>query len=97
MRVKITYLAPNNKEHFVVEGELIFGDALLNEFIGVRDDEDNFVQLVPQGSVLRIDTYEFDEDLFKVDVESVRRSKHAAMQRMSDDLDRGQNRSGFHG
>ncbi len=96
MRVTLHYTTPVHGEEHQIEGDLVFGDALLNEYMGVRNDEG--VHLIPGGLVLRIFTSEFDSDLYEVDVESVRASKHLALKRINAEQQREKHpRSGFHG
>ena len=44
--------------------------------------------LVPAATIIEIQTYELDEDLYTIDIESMKRSKEHALRKMHSDMDR---------
>jgi len=100
MNSAITYFETGSKEVHTVTGELFFGDALLGEYIGVKQDNGWHV-FVPSSTVINITVPNMgdDEDLYKVDIASVRRSKEVALRRISKEMDResGVGGGAFHG
>lgn len=89
MNVEITYFQTGSKEIKSVKGELFFGDALLGEYVGVKNTKSRLPYfLIPTATVVSIAVEDLDEDLYMVDVDSVRRSKELALRRISNDIDR---------
>lgn len=97
MQAKIEYFETGTKNIKYAEGKLFFGDALLTDYIGLKREGEDYL-LIPSATVITIQTYELDEELYMVDVASMKRSKMAALKRMDNDLLR-QDDSGrpFHG
>jgi hypothetical protein len=91
MIAKIIYFETGTKEVRETEGELFFGDALLSDYIGVkRVDGDNASDylLVPSATIIAIQTYQLDEELYTIDIDSMKRSKAHALKRLHTDMDR---------
>jgi len=84
---KIVYFETGTKKVREAEGELLFGDALLSEYIGVKRPDNDYL-LVPSATIIEIQTYELDEDLYTIDIDSMKRSKAHALKRMHNDMDR---------
>ena len=96
MKVTITYFETGTKTIKDVTGDLFFGDALLNDYLGVKGDEG--YTLVPSATVVKIHTTELDEELFMVNTDSVKRSKQLALRNMQNEMDREDaNGRPFHG
>lgn len=87
MIAKIVYFETGTKKVREAEGELLFGDALLSEYIGVKRPDNDYL-LVPSATIIEIQTYELDEDLYTIDIDSMKRSKAHALKRMHIDMDR---------
>lgn len=87
MIAKIVYFETGTKKVREAEGELLFGDALLSEYIGVKRPDSDYL-LVPSATIIEIQTYELDEDLYTIDIDSMKRSKAHALKRMHIDMDR---------
>lgn len=87
MIAKIVYFETGTKKVREAEGELIFGDALLSDYIGVKRPDSDYL-LVPSATIIEIQTYELDEDLYTIDIDSMKRSKAHALKRMHIDMDR---------
>lgn len=87
MIAKIVYFETGTKKVREAEGELLFGDALLSEYIGVKRPDSDYL-LVPSATIIEIQTYELDEDLYTIDIDSMKRSKAHALKRMRIDMDR---------
>lgn len=87
MIAKIVYFETGTKKVREAEGELLFGDALLSEYIGVKRADSDYL-LVPSATIIEIQTYELDEDLYTIDIDSMKRSKAHALKRMHIDMDR---------
>lgn len=96
MKVTLTYFETGTKEVKSVDGNLFFGDALLSDYIGVSSETNGYT-LIPHATIIKIEAKELDEDLYLVDIESVRRSKHMALKRMNNDMDREHRGGAFHG
>jgi len=89
MNVELTYFETGTKEIKSANGELFFGDALLGEYIGVKNTKSRMPYfLIPTATVVSIAVEDLDEELYMVDVDSVRRSKELALRRISNDIDR---------
>jgi len=89
MNVELTYFERGTKEIKSAKGELFFGDALLGEYIGVKNTKSRLPYLlIPTATIVSIAIEDLDEDLYMVDVDSVRRSKELALRRISNDIDR---------
>jgi len=100
MIAKIVYFETGTKKVREAEGELFFGDALLSEYIGVKTEtpvckvNERYVDpkitylLVPSATIIEIQTCELDEDLYTIDIDSMKRSKAHALKRMHIDMDR---------
>jgi len=86
MKVKISYFETGTKEVKSAEGQLFFGDALLTDYIGVKRNEDYL--LIPSATIITIQAYELDEELYMVDVVSMKRSKMHALNKMNKDINR---------
>ena len=86
MNVTITYFETGTKSIKDVSGYLFFGDALLNDYLGVKG-EDGYT-LVPSATVVKIHTKELDEELYMVNTDSVKRSKQMALRNMQNEMDR---------
>jgi hypothetical protein len=98
MKAKIEYFETGTKSIKYAEGQLFFGDALLTDYIGLKRDGENDYLLIPSATVITIQTYELDEELYMVDTESMKRSKLAALKRMDSELLRQDNPGRpFHG
>jgi hypothetical protein len=94
--VIITYFETGTKEICDISGELFFGDALLNDYLGVK--KNNSYILVPSATVIRITVEDLDEELFMVDTDSIKRSKQIALKSMRNEMDREDtNGRPFHG
>ncbi len=87
MIAKIVYFETGTKKVREAEGELLFGDALLSEYIGVKRPGNDYI-LVPSATIIEIQTCELDEDLYTIDIDSMKRSKAHALKRMHIDMDR---------
>ena len=87
MIAKIVYFETGTKKVREAEGELLFGDALLSEYIGVKRPDNDYL-LVPSATIIEIQTYELDEDLYTIDIDSMKRSKAHALKRMHIDMER---------
>ena len=87
MIAKIVYFETGTKKLREAKGELLFGDALLSEYIGVKRPDNDYL-LVPSATIIEIQTYELDEDLYTIDIDSMKRSKAHALKRMHIDMDR---------
>ncbi len=89
MNVELTYFETGTKKIKSVNGELFFGDALLGEYVGVKNTKSRMPYfLIPTATVVSIAVEDLDEELYMVDVDSVRRSKELALRRISNDIDR---------
>jgi len=89
MIAKIVYFETGTKKVREAEGELLFGDALLSDYIGVKRNTPDFdYLLVPSATIIEIQTYELDEELYTIDIDSMKRSKAHALKRMHHDMDR---------
>ena len=86
MDVKISYFETGTKEVKSAEGQLFFGDALLTDYIGVKRSKDYL--LIPSATVITIQAYELDEELYMVDIASMKRSKIHALNKMHKDMSR---------
>ena len=86
MDAKVEYFETGTKTVRYAEGELFFGDALLGDYLGVKT-KSNYI-LIPTATVITIEIKEFDEELYMVDTESMRRSKQLALRRLSEEIDR---------
>ena len=93
MDVKISYFETGTKEVKSAEGQLFFGDALLTDYIGVKRSEDYL--LIPSATVITIQAYELDEELYMVDVENMKASKMRAMMEMRKNNSRQMDERGF--
>lgn len=95
MQAKIEYFETGTKKVKYAEGVLFFGDALLTDYLGLKRESDWL--LIPSATVITIEVKEFDEQLYMVDTESMKRSKDMAIMRMNQDFDRESNagRSAF--
>ena len=89
MNVKISYFETGTKEVKSAEGQLFFGDALLTDYIGVKRSEDYL--LIPSATVITIQAYELDAELYMVDIASMKRSKMHALNKMHKDMTREEN------
>lgn len=87
MIAKIVYFETGTKKVREAEGELLFGDALLSDYIGVKRPDNDYL-LVPSATIIEIQTYELDEQLYTIDIDSMKRSKAHALKRMHHDMDR---------
>lgn len=87
MIAKIVYFETGTKKVREAEGELLFGDALLSDYIGVKRPDNDYL-LVPSATIIEIQTYELDEQLYTIDIDSMKRSKAHALKRMHIDMDR---------
>lgn len=87
MIAKIVYFETGTKKVREAEGELLFGDALLSDYIGVKRPDNDYL-LVPSSTIIEIQTYELDEQLYTIDIDSMKRSKAHALKRMHIDMDR---------
>ena len=101
MHAKIVYFETGSKEVREAEGILFFGDALLSDYIGVKrfghtTDAPDYL-LVPSATIVEIQTYNLDEELYMVDTESIKRSKQIALKNMRREMDRGDSGGAFHG
>ena len=96
MIAKIVYFETGTKNVREAHGTLLFGDALLSDYIGVRSDGVDSTEgeimkkytLVPAATIIEIQTYDLDEDLYTIDIESMKRSKEHALRKMHSDMDR---------
>ena len=84
MQAKIEYFETGTKSIKYAEGELFFGDAMLSDYMGLKQNEEYL--LIPSATVISIRTHELDEELYMVDTDSMKRSKIAAVKRMNNDL-----------
>jgi len=84
---KIVYFETGTKKVREAEGELLFGDALLQDYIGVKRPDNDYL-LVPSATIIEIQTFQLDEDLYTIDIDSMKRSKAHALKRMHIDMDR---------
>lgn len=100
MIAKIVYFETGTKKVREAEGYLFFGDALLSDYIGVKrydgDAAPDYL-LIPSATIVEIQTYNLDEELYIVDTESIKRSKQIALKNMSREMDRGEGGGAFHG
>ena len=87
MIAKIVYFETGTKKVREAEGELLFGDALLQDYIGVKRPDNDYL-LVPSATIIEIQTFQLDEDLYTIDIDSMKRSKAHALKRMHIDMDR---------
>jgi len=85
MQAKIEYFETGTKSIKYAEGQLFFGDAMLSDYIGLKRADDDYL-LIPSATVITIETKELDEELYIVDIDSMKRSKMAAVKRMNNDL-----------
>lgn len=97
--VEITYFETGTKEVRKAEGELFFGDALLQDYTGLRyhDEEANERHLlIPSACIITIDCKGwFDEELYMVDIENMKASKMRAMMEMRKNNSRQMDERGF--
>ena len=62
MIAKIVYFETGTKKVREAEGELLFGDALLSDYIGVKRNTPDFdYLLVPSATIIEIQTYELEK------------------------------------
>ncbi len=90
MDVKISYFETGTKEVKSAEGQLFFGDALLTDYIGLKRSGEDYL-LIPSATVITIQAYELDEELYMVDIASMKRSKMHALNKMHKDMSRDEN------
>jgi len=87
MNVEITYFETGTKEVKSAHGELFFGDAMFTEYVGVKNSKSRMPYfMIPASTVISIAIENLDEELYTVDVDSLKRSKQAALKRMDYDL-----------
>ena len=84
MQARIEYFETGTKAIKYAEGELFFGDAMLSDYMGLKQDGEYL--LIPSATVITIRTHQLDEELYMVDTDSMKRSKIAAVKRMNNDL-----------
>jgi len=72
-----------------ITGKLFFGDAILQDFVGVRIG--NQFTLIPMNSIIQMDICDLDEQLFTVNLDSMKRSKEKAMERINNEFERDMN------
>ena len=97
MKATIEYFETGTKQVKYATGDLFFGDALLQDYLGLRLGGDEGYLLVPSATVITIKTKELDEDLYAVNTESMKRSKMHTLKRLRQDLDREVEGGRFHG
>jgi hypothetical protein len=95
MEATIEYFETGTKTVKYATGDLFFGDALLQDYLGLRMSEGYL--LVPSATVITIKMKELDEDLYAVNTESMKRSKMHTLKRLREDLDREVEGGRFHG
>ena len=93
MQAKIEYIESGTKKVRSAEGSLMFGDACLSEYIGLKRNG-NWLW-IPTALVITIETYELDEDLLTVDLANMKSSKLHALNRMKKDIARDNGNGGF--
>lgn len=64
--VKLTYYIQNSKneyEHHTVSGELVVGNAMFSDMLGVRNDKEGII-LFPASTLVRLEAKELDDMFF---------------------------------
>lgn len=89
MMTVIQYHVAATHQIKTITGTLFFGDAILQDFVGVKIG--NKFTLVPMNSIIQMDVSDLDEELFTVNIDSMKRSKEKAMERINNEFERDSN------